>query len=104
VPCVVADTAAYVVSNQWNNGFTATVTVTNSGTTATHAWTVTWTWPGGQVITNSWNATESHSGAAETFASQSFNGAIAPGGNTSFGFQASYSGSNPAPAPVCTAS
>jgi endoglucanase len=97
-------TAAYVVSNQWNNGFTATVTVTNPGTTATHAWTVTWTWPGGQTVTNAWNATESHSGAAETFASQSFNAAIAPGGNTSFGFQASYSGSNPAPTPVCTAS
>ena len=97
-------TAAYTVSNQWNNGFTANVVVTNSGTAATHSWKVTWTWPSGQVVTNSWNATESHTGSAETFASQSFNGAIAAGGNTSFGFQASYTSSNAAPTPVCTAS
>jgi len=32
------------------------------------------------------------------------NGAIAPGGNTSFGFQAGYSGSNATPTLTCTAS
>jgi chitodextrinase len=97
-------TAAYAVTNQWNNGFTATVTVTNSGTAATGSWQVGWTWPGTQQITNSWNATEAHSGQNETFTAESFNAVIAPGATTSFGFQASYSGTNPAPTPVCTAS
>jgi endoglucanase len=97
-------TAAYAVTNAWSNGFTATVTVTNTGTAATTTWHVTWTWPGNQVITNSWNATETHSGQSESFVAQSFNAAIAAGGTTSFGFQAGFSGSNPAPTPVCTAS
>ncbi|ACU73078.1 glycoside hydrolase family 5 [Catenulispora acidiphila DSM 44928] len=97
-------TAAYTVSNQWNNGFTAAVTITNSGTAATHSWKVTWTWPGGQQVSNAWNATEAHSGQSETFTAVSSDAVVAPGGTTSFGFQASYNGTNPAPTPVCTAS
>jgi endoglucanase len=97
--------ATYAVTNQWNNGFTATVTITNSGTVATHSWQVGWTWPSsGQQVTNAWNATESRSGQSETFTAVSSDAAVAPGGTTSFGFQASYSGTNPAPTPVCTAS
>ncbi len=97
-------TATYAVSNQWSNGFTANVTVTNSGTAATHGWKVTWTWGGNQQVTNAWNATESHSGSSETVTNASYNGSIAPGGNTSFGFQGTYSGSNPSPTLSCTAS
>ncbi|GAA2057033.1 hypothetical protein GCM10009839_77920 [Catenulispora yoronensis] len=96
-------TAAYSVTNAWNNGFTATVTVTNTGTAATHTWKVTWTWPGSQQITNTWNAIESRTGQTETFTAQSFNAAIPAGGTASYGFQASFSGANPAPTPVCTA-
>jgi cellulose 1,4-beta-cellobiosidase len=33
----------------------------------------------------------------------SYNGAIAPGGNTSFGFQASFSGTNTNPTLTCSA-
>ena len=97
-------TASYVVSNDWGTGFTANVTVTNSGTTATHGWKVAWTWGGNQAVTNLWNGTESHSGQAETVTNAGYNGAIAPGGNTSFGFQAGYSGSNATPTLTCTAS
>ncbi len=97
-------TAAYAVSNQWNNGFTANVTITNTGTAATHSWRVGWTWPSSQQVSNAWNATESHSGQSETFTAVSSDAVVAPGATTSFGFQASYSGTNPAPTPVCTAS
>ncbi len=97
-------TAAYAVTNQWNNGFTATVTITDTGTAATRGWQVGWTWPGGQQVTNAWNATEAHSGQSETFTAVSSDAVIAPAGTTSFGFQGSYSGANPAPTPVCTAS
>ncbi|HZP54786.1 cellulose binding domain-containing protein [Actinocrinis sp.] len=97
-------TAAYTVSNQWGTGFTANVTVTNSGSAATHGWKVTWNWGGNQQITNVWNAVESHSGQSETVTNASYNGSIAGGGNTSFGFQANYSGSNPSPTLSCTAS
>jgi cellulose 1,4-beta-cellobiosidase len=97
-------TATYVVGSQWSTGFTATVTVANTGTAATKGWKVTWTWGGNQQITNIWNAAETHSGQSETASNTSYNGAIAPGGNTAFGFQASYSGTSTTPTLTCTAS
>jgi chitodextrinase len=96
--------ATYAVANQWDTGFTANVTVTNAGSSPTNGWKVTWAWGGNQRVTNGWSSTESRSGQNETFTNANYNGAIAPGGNTSFGFQATYSGSNPAPTPTCTAS
>ena len=89
-------TAAYSVTTQWDTGFTASVTVTNTGSATTHSWQVAWMWPGGQQVTNTWNATEAHSGQNETFTAVSSDAAVAAGGTTSFGFQASYSGSNTA--------
>jgi chitodextrinase len=96
--------ATYQNTSDWGNGFTATVTVANTGSAATKAWTVTWTWGGNQQVTNMWNANNQQSGQHQTATSMSYNGAIAPGANTSFGFQASYSGTNAAPTLTCTAS
>ncbi|GAB3891089.1 hypothetical protein GCM10029964_063690 [Kibdelosporangium lantanae] len=96
--------ATYTVANQWDSGFTASVTVTNTGSTPTNGWKVGWTWGGNQRVSNAWNATESRSGQSETFANAGYNGVIAPNGNTSFGFQATYSGSNTTPTLTCTAS
>jgi cellulose 1,4-beta-cellobiosidase len=92
------------VDNDWGAGFTATVTISNKGTAATSSWRVTWTWPGNQTITNAWNATVSQSGAAVTATNLSYNGTVAPNGSTSFGFQATYSGTNGAPTLSVTAS
>jgi endoglucanase len=100
----VTCTAALHVDNDWGSGFTATVTVTNTGTTAATAWQVAWTWGGNQQISNSWNATVQQSGQAVTAVSSGYNGAVAAGSSVSFGFQATYSGSNAAPALTCTAS
>ncbi|MEU6854671.1 cellulose binding domain-containing protein [Actinacidiphila alni] len=95
--------ATYAVSNDWGSGFTADVTVANTGTAATRSWTVTWTYPGSQRITNSWNATVGQSGAAVTASSLAYNGALAPSAETHFGFQGTYSGTNAAPVLTCTA-
>lgn len=99
-----ACTASYHVDNDWGSGFTATVTVTSSGTAAIGGWKVTWSFGGNQTLTNSWNATVTQSGASVTAVNASYNGALNPGTSTTFGFQGTYSGSNPAPAPTCTAS
>jgi len=99
-----AVTASWHVDNDWGNGFTATVTVTNNTTAATKGWRVAWSWPGNQQITNSWNATVTQSGTGVTATNQGYNGAIAPGGSTSFGVQATYSGSNTTPTLTVTAS
>lgn len=94
--------ATYAVSNQWSTGFTANVTVTNTGAATSSGWKVTWTWGGDQQIVNTWNGVESHSGQAETVTNAAYNGSLAPGGSTSFGFQAGYSGSNASPTLTCS--
>ncbi|WP_327044614.1 PHB depolymerase family esterase [Microbispora sp. NBC_01189] len=83
--------------NTWNNGFTADITVTNTGA-AINGWTVTWSWPGNQQVTSAWNATVTQSGTQVTARNVSYNASIPAGGNTSFGFQGTYSGTNTAPA------
>ncbi|WP_186356083.1 cellulose binding domain-containing protein [Streptomonospora sp. PA3] len=90
--CEIAYTA-----NTWNNGFTAAVTITNTGPTPIDGWSLSWTWPGDQRVTNAWNATVSQSGAEVTAGNVGYNGTIAPEASADFGFQATHSGSNPPP-------
>ncbi|MFI5934144.1 cellulose binding domain-containing protein [Actinoplanes sp. NPDC051494] len=80
-------------TNQWQGGFSADVTVRNTGTTPVNGWTLGFTLPSGQTITSSWNATLSGSSAAITARNVSYNGAIPAGGSQSFGFQGNHSGS-----------
>ncbi|GLI00194.1 extracellular catalytic domain type 1 short-chain-length polyhydroxyalkanoate depolymerase [Phytohabitans aurantiacus] len=84
-------------ANSWNNGFTATVAVTNSGATAINGWTVQWTWPGNQQVTNAWNATVTQSGSQVSARNVAWNGTIAAGASTSFGFQGTHGGTNSPP-------
>ncbi|WP_422771198.1 GH12 family glycosyl hydrolase domain-containing protein [Plantactinospora sp. WMMC1484] len=90
--CRVAYTA-----NSWNNGFTASVTISNTGSSAINGWTLTYNLPSGQQVTNSWNATVSQSGSAVTARNISWNGTIAPGGTASFGYQGTFSGTYASP-------
>ncbi|MEV5608662.1 glycoside hydrolase family 6 protein [Streptomyces sp. NPDC052225] len=89
-------TVDYKVQNQWDTGFTTAVTVTNNGA-ATTSWNLTWSFAGNQKVSSGWNADISQSGAAVTAKSLSYNGALATGGSTSFGFNGTYSGSNALP-------
>jgi hypothetical protein len=96
-PAGGAVTATFHDDSDWGNGFVATVTVRNNGTAPIHSWRVTWTWGGNQAITNSWSATVTSSGRSVTATNAAYNGTIAPGGTTTFGFQATYTGTNGAP-------
>lgn len=87
--CAVAYTA-----NSWSAGFTGTVTVTNTGATA---WRLNSRFTAGQQIRQGWSGRFSQSGADVTVTDESWNGAVAPGGSVSLGFNASHSGSNPDP-------
>jgi chitodextrinase len=97
-------TATYSIGSDWGSAFTANVVVTNTGNAPTKGWKVTWTWSGNQHVDNMWNANNQQSGQNQTATNMPYNGTVAPGGNTSFGFQASYSGSNAKPTLTCTAS
>ncbi|MGI5193632.1 glycoside hydrolase family 6 protein [Streptomyces sp. CA-288835] len=95
-PAAVPCTVDYKVQNQWDSGFTAAVTVTNH-TAAKSSWAVKWSYAGNQKITNGWNANLSQSGNAVTAANESYNGTLSTGSSISFGFNASYSGTNAMP-------
>jgi cellulase/cellobiase CelA1 len=82
-----ACTAALRVDNAWSDGFTATVTVTNTGGRALAGWSADWAFPGDQSVRNAWNATVSQNGRSVHAVSTSYNGALAGGGTTTFGLQ-----------------
>ncbi|MEX1654868.1 glycoside hydrolase family 9 protein [Streptomyces pseudovenezuelae] len=87
----------YKVDNAWSDGFTATITLKNTGTSAVDGWRLTWSYPGGQRVTSAWNATVTQSGADVVARNADWNRAIAPGATVSFGVQGSLNGSNPSP-------
>ena len=87
----------YARTSEWTGGFTANVTVTNNGTSAINGWTVAWSFPGDQKITNAWNATVSQSGAAVSAVNASYNASIPPGGNVQFGFQGTFTSNDASP-------
>ena len=88
----------YVVTTQWNVGFGTAITIQNTGSVPVNGWNLTWTWPGTQQITQSWNATYSQTGANAKLTNQSYNPTIAPRATLSgVGFNGSWSGSNNSP-------
>ncbi|MEU8231406.1 non-reducing end alpha-L-arabinofuranosidase family hydrolase, partial [Actinoplanes sp. NPDC048967] len=87
----------YAVSSQWQGGFGASVAITNLGDPVS-SWTLTWSYGAGQTVTQAWNTTLTQSGAAVTAKNVSYNGALATNGTVSFGFNGSWTGSNPVPA------
>ncbi|MEV4378055.1 PHB depolymerase family esterase [Streptosporangium sp. NPDC049644] len=92
-PCRVAYT-----TNAWNTGLTASVIVTNTGSSAINGWTLGFTLPSGQTVTSAWNATITPGSGAVTARNMSYNAAIPAGGSTSFGFQAGHTGNTGVPA------
>ncbi|MFC8362897.1 cellulose binding domain-containing protein [Streptomyces griseorubiginosus] len=82
----------------WQDGFTADVAVTNTGSSPVDGWKVAFTLPSGQRITSAWNASVSPASGAVTATNVAHNASIAPGGQVSFGFQGTYSGSFAKPA------
>ncbi|MER7267368.1 cellulose binding domain-containing protein [Micromonospora carbonacea] len=83
--------------NSWGSGFTASIDITNTGTSAINGWTLAFTLPSGQSITSGWNATYSPSSGQVSARNVDYNGTIAPGATINIGFQATTSGSTAEP-------
>ncbi|MEU8211515.1 cellulose binding domain-containing protein [Micromonospora sp. NPDC049044] len=86
-----ACTAVYSVQDQWNGGFVANVTVT-AGSNALTGWRVTLNLPIGTSVSSLWNGVASGTSGTITVLNQSYNGRLAAGQSTSFGFQGTGSG------------
>ncbi|MFD5710526.1 endo-1,4-beta-xylanase [Streptomyces pharetrae] len=89
--------ATYSVVNQWNSGFTGQVRIDCTGT-ALASWKANWTFAAGQRISQAWNADCTQSGTAVSCSNLSYNGTVPAGGSVTFGFNGTWSGSNPVPA------
>jgi endoglucanase len=89
----------YAITNQWQGGFGATFTITNTGTTAINGWSLQFSFANGQTITQLWNGTFTQSGSAVTITNLSYNGSLAPGATLTSepGFNGSWTGTNAAP-------
>ncbi len=84
-------------TNDWNDGFTANVTLKNLGDPLT-GWTLGWTFPdAGQRVTQAWSSTVTQSGRQVTATNAAWNGSVPTGGSVSFGFNGAHTGSNPRP-------
>lgn len=89
----------YAVTSSWPGGFGATITLTNSGSTAINPWTLTFSFPAsGEAVQGGWDGTWSESGQAVTVTAESWNSTIsASGGTVSIGFNGTDTGQDPAP-------
>ena len=84
--CTVSYTA-----NAWNNGFTASVRVTNKGA-ALSGWTLTFDLPAGQSVQQGWSAKWAQSGQTVTVANESWNGNLGANATVDIGFNGSHNG------------
>ncbi|MCX5226382.1 cellulose binding domain-containing protein [Streptomyces sp. NBC_00233] len=88
---------AYRITQQWQGGFQADVTLTNTSTTAWTGWKLGWDYPAGQRVGQMWNAAPVQAGTAVTARNADWNGTVAAGASVSFGFTGTWTGTNPPP-------
>ncbi|TDB90216.1 hypothetical protein E1264_05555 [Actinomadura sp. KC216] len=77
---------SYRVVGTWEQGFQATVRITNLGDGAIDGWTLGFEFPDGQAIVQLWNGSQVQSGPSVTVTSADWNRAIPPAGSAEFGF------------------
>ena len=73
----------YTKQSEWQGGFVAAISITNTGTVPIYGWQLTFTFGGDQHIGNVWGATGSQTGETVTLAGTSSNSTIAPGATVS---------------------
>ncbi|BBH70930.1 chitin-binding protein [Actinoplanes sp. OR16] len=81
-------TAMYSVVSAWSGGFQGEVMV-HAGTTPVNGWKVSWTFPGGQTLAQTWSGKATSSGSLATVTNESWNASVPANGHTTFGFLAS---------------
>lgn len=91
--CVVR----FSVTDQWNDGFTAGVAITNKGSGTLSPWTLSWTFTAGQRVTHGWDGKYSQSGNRVTVTAESYNATLAPGATVSTGLNGAFDHGNPPP-------
>ena len=91
-----ACTVAYSVVNNWPGGFQASIAITNNSSPIT-SWTLGFTFPNDQAVSNGWGGTFTQTGQNMTVASASYDGALGTGGSTTIGFVGTVGATNAVP-------
>jgi hypothetical protein len=91
-PAASAATAAFARTSSWGSGYEAKFTVTNDTSSTITSWNVQFDLPGGSSLGSYWDALVSTAGQHVTANNQSWNGTLAPGATTTFGFIVSGNG------------
>ncbi|MGQ4388202.1 GDSL-type esterase/lipase family protein [Streptomyces sp. SAS_270] len=101
-----ACTASLRVVSSWQGGYQGEVTVTNASTSPVNGWTATVIPASGAHLTQVWNGSlDTTADGKATVANASWNGTLAPGAGTTFGFTAATpeAGGTPSATVSCTA-
>jgi cellulase/cellobiase CelA1 len=92
----------YTKQSEWQGGFVASISITNTGTVPIYSWQLSFTFGADQQITEIWNAQYAQTGEAVKIsgvASSGPNGSIAPGATVSgIGFLGTWHTSDAPPA------
>ncbi|NJC72882.1 chitinase [Planosporangium thailandense] len=79
-------------TNSWGTGQTATYTITNGTANPITSWTVEFDLPAGTALGSYWDALMTQSGSHVVARNREYNGSVAAGAKTSFGFNTTGSG------------
>ncbi|QOC92029.1 cellulase family glycosylhydrolase [Micromonospora craniellae] len=91
-PGAHAATANFAKVQEWGSGYEARFTVRNDTATTITSWRVDFDLPAGSTLGSYWDALLASSGNRHTFTNRSWNGTLAAGASTTFGFIVSGSG------------
>ncbi|WP_262699383.1 MULTISPECIES: lytic polysaccharide monooxygenase auxiliary activity family 9 protein [Streptomyces] len=100
-PPTASYAATQKVTSTWNGGYQAEVTVSNSGATPISSWMVDWTVPSGQRIDSVWNGKLTTTGSSASVTNADWNGSLAAGASTTFGYAAGGGSPDTTAAPIC---
>ncbi|MFR0356624.1 lytic polysaccharide monooxygenase auxiliary activity family 9 protein [Streptomyces sediminimaris] len=94
-------TATRETTGSWSGGYQSRVTVTNTGDVPMLGWMVGWSLPDGQRVDSLWNGDATYTGQDVMVHNADWNGSLAPGESTTFGYVVKGDGGDTATGPDC---
>ncbi|MEV0561802.1 cellulose binding domain-containing protein [Dactylosporangium sp. NPDC050588] len=85
-------TATLTYDSDWGSGYQAKYTIANGSATTVTSWKVEFDLPAGTTLGSYWDVLASQAGTHVTATNRTYNGTLAPGASTSFGFLVSGGG------------
>ncbi|MEJ2852050.1 MULTISPECIES: cellulose binding domain-containing protein [unclassified Saccharothrix] len=79
-------TAKFSQTNTWSTGYNGQYVITNGGSTQVTSWRIEFDLPAGTALSSAWRADVTRNGTRYTLTNKPYNGTLAPGASTDFGF------------------